>query len=235
MQVVPHLYYPMGTGNPNSEMISIQPTNENPDHQCFCYVFDVPLEHPQGNYFWHTHRHGASAMQGWQAMFGYMLVGTETNPGSVESELAAQGVLRTEPLAIWEWNVGSNDTIPNEPNTYFEGQFFGPQVTTYLTNNEFMPTFTACVGETIHFQLLCAQASDGSAIFVLDENNDVVPFYVFASDGIAYSQPYLKTMIIVGQAQREGLLMQFPSAGRYRIMQNIVPAFPGAAALSAPR
>ena len=239
MQIVPHLFFPLGTGNQSAEMITIQPVNENADHQCFCYVFDVPSDHPQGTYFWHTHRHGTALTQAYQGMFGYMIVGTDSNPGSAAAQLAAQGITRTEPLAIWEWAVGANSTVVGEPDTYMEGsffgQFFGSQVTTYLTNNEYQPTFNACVDETIHFRLLCAQADAGSAIYVLDSSDNPVPFFVFASDGITYTKAYNKTMIAVGQAMREALLMQFPKAGKYRIMQGIIPAFPGAAAQFAPQ
>lgn len=57
MQVVPHLFFPQGTGNPAAEWITVQPENENPDRKCFCYVIDVPGDHPQGTFFWHIHRH----------------------------------------------------------------------------------------------------------------------------------------------------------------------------------
>ncbi len=35
----------------------------------------------------------------------------------------------------------------------------------------------------MHLRLLCAQTTTGSAVYMLDEDGAVVPFYVFASDG----------------------------------------------------
>lgn len=224
MQVTPHIFYPMGTANKYADWIGITPANENPDTQCFCYVFDIASDHPQGHFFYHTHRHGAATMQAWQGMFGNMLVGTQTFPGSITSQLADKGIFREEPLVLWEWNVLANDTATGVPNTYIEGQFLGKQTTEYLTNNEYQPTFTACVGESIHFLALCSMSNSASALYVLDENDNVVNFYVFASDGISYGGVYNKTMIVIGQAQREALLMQFTKVGTYRIMSSIVPS-----------
>jgi hypothetical protein len=41
----------------------------------------------------------------------------------------------------------------------------------------------------------------------------VVPFFVFASDGISYDRAYLKEMLVIGPGQREALLVQFSTTG----------------------
>jgi FtsP/CotA-like multicopper oxidase with cupredoxin domain len=210
MQVSPHLFYPLGTRNPEADWITIPPENENPDQQCFCYVFDIAEDHPQGTFFWHIHRHGSAAMQGWEGMLGLLQVGNSSNPGSPEYELAQQGITTDRPLILWEWVVDSNATVVGSPNTYFEGQFIDDQrVQTYLTNNAYQPTFEACVHEIIHFRLLCAQTGTGSALYVLDKQDNVIPFWVFASDGISYTKAYKKSahrsaraFVTVRQARR---------------------------------
>lgn len=206
-----------------ADWIEITPANQNPDQQCFCYVFDVSSDHPQGAFIWHTHRHGALTIQSWQALMGYVLVGTETFPGSPSSMLANQGVFRTEPFALWEWSVNTNGSITGVPDTYIGSSLFGPGFIEYLTNNEYQPTFDACVDETIHFQVLNGQSESASVLYILDENGDVVPFWQFASDGIMYTKAYNKTMVVSGQGQRDALLMQFNKVGTYRIMQHVLP------------
>jgi hypothetical protein len=68
----------------------------------------------------------------------------------------------------------------------------------------------------------------GSLLYILDESNEQVNFWVFASDGISYStgKAIEKSMIVVGPGQREGLLLrlllQFDSPGTYRVMQYLI-------------
>lgn len=154
MQIVPHLFYPQGTGNSSAPWIETKPdSGDSGDRQCFCYVFDVPKDHPQGTFFWHVHRHGAVSMQGWQGMLGFMHVGDKTFPGSHDYELAAQGVNRTIPMALWEWQVDPANTISRDPSTFMEGNFLGDQQKIFMTNNHYQPTFHACINETIHVRL----------------------------------------------------------------------------------
>ena len=230
MQIVPHLFYPQGTADPMAEWITVQPVNENPDQQCFCYVFEIPADHPQGTFFYHIHRHGSTAMQGWQGMVGFLQVGDADSPGSPDFDLEGQGIVRDEPFALWEWAVSPDHRINSTSNIFFEGSFLpvadGPDtITTMVTNNEYQPTFDMCVNETVHFRLVCAQTTTGSGIYILDEDDDVKPFHAFASDGISYSSAYEKQAVVVGPGQREGLLLQFPKPGIYRIMQQVINDF----------
>lgn len=50
----------------------------------------------------------------------------------------------------------------------------------------------------------------------------MVPFWVFASDGISYSNAVQHESILVGPGQREGVLVQFAKAGTYSVMQQIL-------------
>lgn len=226
MQVVPHMFYPLGTGNPEAPWITSTPASENVDQQCFCYVIDVPPDHPQGTYWYHIHRHGAVAMQAWQGMVGYLLVGNATTPGSPDFDLEKQGVVRDELLALWEWSVAPNRTVLGEPNVLIEPDFLDPNLDQiFLSNNDYAPNYTLCVNETVHIRLLCAQTTTGSALYILDEDNSVTPFWVFASDGISYNQSYEKSAIVIGPGQREAVLVQFTKPGIYRFMQDIINDF----------
>jgi len=227
MQVVPHLFYPQGTANASSDWITITPSNKlNGTQTCFCYVFDITEDHPQGSFFWHIHRHGSASMQSWAGMAGLLQVGNANTTGSPEHDLAQQGIERHVPLVLWEWASAMNNSDATNPNTYYEGPFqITPDNTilTFMANNEYQPTFlTMTVNETVHVPFLCAQTSTGSALWIVDASGESYPFWVFAADGISYSKAVRKEMIVVGPGQREGLLLQFPRAGRYSIMQYIL-------------
>jgi FtsP/CotA-like multicopper oxidase with cupredoxin domain len=168
LQVIPHLFYPQGTGDPTADWITITPPNENTTTQCFCYVFDIPDDHPMGTFFWHIHRHGSTAMQSWAGMAGMVQVGNSSTPGSPERELEAQGVNRRHPMVLWEWAIDTSNVVSDgdSNNTYFEGAFpvdfsVPTRQITMLNNNEYQPTLEMEVNETIHVPLLCAQMSTG--------------------------------------------------------------------------
>lgn len=48
MQIVPHLFYPQGTNNATAPWITV--TADNSESRCFCYVFEIPSDHPQGTW-----------------------------------------------------------------------------------------------------------------------------------------------------------------------------------------
>ena len=231
MQIVPHLFYPLGTSDPSAPWVTIKPASEDPSSACFCYVFTVPEDHPQGTYFYHIHRHGSVAMQGWQGMLGVLQVGDASSPGSPAHDLNSQGVTREAPFVMWEWSVvpTAHTGVGGGPHTYIEGSFTdgGGAAQTFPVNNAFQPTFDMQVNETLPLKLVCAQATTGSAVYFLDDQNQVVPFHVFASDGISYGRAYEKRMLVVGVGQREGLLLQFHRPGLVRAMQGIVNDFQG--------
>lgn len=224
--VTPHLFYPLGTNATEADWITITPQSEKPEQQQFCYVIKVHENHVQGTFWWHIHRHGADAMQGWQGMVGLLKVGNSDSLQSPEHELALQGVTRDETFLMWEWEVQERNMLNG--NTYFEGNFIEQTLdglTLMLVNNEYQPTFDMEVQETMHLRVVCAQTTTGSIFYILDPYDGIVPFSVFASDGISYDKPYQKNMIVVGPGQREAILLQFSKPGKYRVMQGVLADF----------
>mmetsp|Transcript_33294 Transcript_33294/g.80497 ORF Transcript_33294/g.80497 Transcript_33294/m.80497 type:complete len:228 (+) Transcript_33294:412-1095(+) len=57
LDVEVHMFDPVGTHNPDAPHVKIDPG------ECYCYKFNVPDHHPEGQYWYHPHRHGASAVQ----------------------------------------------------------------------------------------------------------------------------------------------------------------------------
>src|SRR5271155_652033 len=57
LQVVPHIFDPVGTLNPDADMISIEPGTS------FTYEFYLPENHPSGFYWYHPHLHGSTGVQ----------------------------------------------------------------------------------------------------------------------------------------------------------------------------
>lgn len=68
VQVVPHLFDPVGTSNPESSMIGITPGGE------LAYTFHVPEDHPSGFYWYHPHHHGSTVVQAVSGMAGPIII-----------------------------------------------------------------------------------------------------------------------------------------------------------------
>lgn len=224
--VTPHLFYPLGTNATDADWITITPSNENSHQRQFCYVIKVHENHVQGSFWWHIHRHGADAMQGWQGMVGFLKVGGPESVTSPEHELAVQGITRDETFLMWEWEVQEHNRMAD--GAYFEGNFIEQTLdglTLMLVNNEYQPTFRMEVHEVMHLRVLSAQTTTGSIFYILDPNDELVPFSVFATDGISYDKAYQKNMTLLGPGQREAVLLQFPRCGTYRVMQGVLADF----------
>lgn len=68
MDVIPHLFDPIGTSNPLSHMISLPPG------ESLLYPFELPEDHPPGLYWYHPHHHGSTVVQAVTGMAGPLIV-----------------------------------------------------------------------------------------------------------------------------------------------------------------
>lgn len=68
LDVIPHLFVPVGTSDPHSDMIAIKPSEK------FTYVFNIPIDQPAGFYWYHPHHHGSTAVQAVSGMAGAIVV-----------------------------------------------------------------------------------------------------------------------------------------------------------------
>ncbi len=88
MQVIPHLFKPVGTLNPAAPLIAVRSRGGH------TYEFFLPENHPSGLYWYHPHYHGSAGVQVVNGMAGLILV---KGPIDEVPEIAAA---RDELLAI---------------------------------------------------------------------------------------------------------------------------------------
>ncbi len=95
LEVIPHLFEPVGTSDPASHMIAIGPGEEK------LYTFKLPEDHATGLYWYHPHHHGSTAVQVQNGMAGAILV-----EGAIDEvpEIAAakQYLLPIQDIALFE-------------------------------------------------------------------------------------------------------------------------------------
>jgi FtsP/CotA-like multicopper oxidase with cupredoxin domain len=68
LDVIPHLFEPIGTSDPKAPMIEIEPGGSKE------YVFEIPRDHPPGLNWYHPHHHGSTAVQAVTGMAGGIIV-----------------------------------------------------------------------------------------------------------------------------------------------------------------
>lgn len=123
LDIIPHLFEPLGTSNPLSRMIAIEPG------QTYDYSFKIPDNHPPGMYWYHPHHHGSTAVQALSGMAGGMII-----YGDIDKvpEIAKA---RDIPLVIQDLALFPSDTVPNmwdyNPKQNAIWQTFGGNVTIY--------------------------------------------------------------------------------------------------------
>jgi suppressor of ftsI len=100
LQVVPHIFDPVGTSDPAAMMVAIQPGST------FTYNFSVPNDQPPGLYWFHPHHHGSTDVEVSGGMAGLIIV-----RGAIDNvpEIAAARDVR---LVFQTINVNASTATP---------------------------------------------------------------------------------------------------------------------------
>jgi suppressor of ftsI len=73
LEIVPHLFEPVGTSDATAQMIAIRPGEQK------IYEFQIPDDQPPGLFWYHPHHHGSTAVQ---AVSGTRQAPSRTRSGS---------------------------------------------------------------------------------------------------------------------------------------------------------
>ncbi|MGA7413791.1 MAG: multicopper oxidase family protein, partial [Bryobacteraceae bacterium] len=101
LDVIPHLFEPLGTGNPLAKMIDIMPGHS------YDYDFQIPVDQPPGLSWYHPHHHGSTAVQAVSGMAGPLI--TYGDIDEVPEIKAARDIL----LAIQDIGLFPSEDDPN--------------------------------------------------------------------------------------------------------------------------
>ena len=101
LDVIPHLFEPVGTGNPLAKMIDVMPGKS------YDYEFKIPADQPPGLSWYHPHHHGSTAVQAVSGMAGPII--TYGDIDEVPEIKAARDIL----LAIQDIGLFPSEEDPN--------------------------------------------------------------------------------------------------------------------------
>lgn len=123
LDIIPHLFEPLGTSNPLSHMIAIEPGHH------YDYTFKIPKDHPPGLYWYHPHHHGSTAVQALSGMAGGVII-----YGDID-EVPEIKAARDIPLVMQDLALFQSETDPTvwlyNPKQNAIWQTFGGDVTIY--------------------------------------------------------------------------------------------------------
>jgi len=245
VQVVPHIFEPVGTTDPAAMMVAIAPGTSK------TYNFTVPADHPPGLYWYHPHHHGSTDVEVSGGMAGLIIVG-----GNIDQvpEIAAA---RDIPIAIQSISVNADATNPAiqdleylayqppasggyKPRSKYEYfltngslinlmTFTGQGVPTFTSTPFAPPSITMSPGEVVRLRIL-----NGT-----NENNLplVLPgfeVYMIGRDGVNFQQPLLLDQsnpannFFLTNAGRAELLVRAPAAAGTYTLSGLAINDPGA-------
>lgn len=218
LDVEVHMFDPVNTSDPTAPHIAIAPG------ECYCYKFNVPDHHPDGMYWYHPHLHGSTAVQMWSGLMGVLYV-----EGNMLQELASYGVTNNQEFVISDPALKRvyKKLHDVEVDDFLMGQTTLSKIHPFLVNGELTPNYQTSVGEVLHLRGLCATTENENTFIVyrqgeeeLDWNEVAIPFWIIASDGVTFTTPIERKIIVMAGGQREELLLQFDEPGTYVVSQQ---------------
>ncbi len=234
LQVVPHLFDPIGTVDPAAQLITIG------SGQSRSYEFQLPDDHPSGLYFYHPHYHGSAGVQLVNGMAGVIVV---KGPIDEVPEIAAA---RDELLAIQNLKINPLDANSREwglePIAYRPASSGGysPQTKVELitangkpvmvidrrgakpiASRQSPPVYKMRPGEVMRLRIL--NGTDGIFLPIALPGFDV---YVIGQDGINLLKPEqsggdLKSAVRMAPGNRNEVLIRAPMQPARGVMRAL--------------
>jgi FtsP/CotA-like multicopper oxidase with cupredoxin domain len=176
------------------------------------FSFRIPKYHPQGTYWYHSHRHECTDDQVYRGLAGLMLI------GDARKALPARfHKVRTRSLALKDIQVvkdGDRWAIP--------GLHDWANPTHRTVNGLVDPTMKMRPDETQLWRVLNASAGVWYVLALVDPaNNDARDtFQVVATDGHRRESPATETQVLIPPGQRFDLLVRAPATGQ-RVLKTL--------------
>lgn len=226
LEVDPHLFEPQGTSDPKAGYITIKPGEEK------MYRFALPDLHPTGTFWYHPHRHNSVAIQAWGGLAGMLMV-----RGLYDEEIKANGITVEVPFVVHDPHYRI-EKYPDgdEPGIAKVGGFLenqnGESDYCYTVSGRFQPTYTFKRNQIVLFRHLTATVENTACFRIVPApgthsplategvEGDNYPFYMIASDGIAFGEVVRKDTMITGGGERHDLLLSFDEPGEYWVLSD---------------
>lgn len=180
-------------GNSDNVLLEIPPGER------FDFEYHIPANHPAGTYWYHPHKHGATAIQLLSGMSGALII-----EGDID-EVPEIAAARERLFVLQEIRVNDKGLVPD-----FDLDAFDNATVFRTINGQLQPYLSVRPGEVQRWRFVQAGASDFSPI-QLDHHS----FHQIAFDGISFPQPREVDSIMLANGNRADVLVKGGAPGVY--------------------
>jgi len=167
----------------------------------FTYSFEIPVNHPRGLFWYHSHMHGMSEGQIMNGMKGMLLIQGMLEPFPALRNVT-QNLLGLNDFYFFKKDRKSALSLP-----MLTDDMDSSHPTTRLVSGLKNPTIAVRPGETRLFSV----ANIGPDIFYNLTLSSYSEFYVMAHDGVLQNQLTFQTNILIGPSTRFEFLWTAPT------------------------
>jgi FtsP/CotA-like multicopper oxidase with cupredoxin domain len=180
--------------------------------ESFDYDIRLPSDQPAGLHWYHPHRHGSSAKQGWAGLGGAIVV-----EGAIDNvpEVAAATERLMLLQEIWVDNNGHvpiGMPIPVAGDVPFSTIPAVPTDVYYTINGVHQPLIRTRPGSVERWRIN-NESPHKFARFSLSGHT----LYQIAQDGIAFAKPVARREILITPGNRVEVLVKIGARGKYRL------------------
>jgi FtsP/CotA-like multicopper oxidase with cupredoxin domain len=196
--------------NQDNVLLSLMPGDS------YTYTYDIPANHPAGTFWYHAHKHGATAMHLFSGMAGLLIVEGEvdkdpavaaaTDLDFVIEEINLKGLALEPPAA---------PPAPYQVPEYTTPQPFQNKDSFFLVNGKYQPRLQVAPGRTVRLRVLNASARNAMPISV-----DGAMLTVISLDGITLPMAKTLSSLTLAPGNRADIILRFDAEGSFQLKKG---------------
>lgn len=214
------------TVNIHTHGLHISPAQDNvllliEPGRSYTYQYDIEPNHPQGSYWYHPHKHGATAMHLFSGMTGMLIIdgGLDEVP---EIAAAADLVFNINELQLKDFSAEPGAVAdPYEVPDYTSTGPFAPGDSVWVVNGQHQPTMKVRPGQLVRLRILNSSARSATPLKI--DGPAAVNWNIVAFDGLTIPEMRTVPEFMLFPANRADVLVRFDTPGSYTIEKAVSP------------
>lgn len=194
----------------------------------YTYEYDILPDHPQGTYWYHPHKHGATAMHLFSGMTGMLIIEGGGIDDVPEVKAAADLVFNINELQLQGF-AGEPGTVqdPYVVPDYVTPSPFANGDSVWVVNGQYQPTMKVRPGQLVRLRILNSSARSGTPLKINGPAD--VDWNIISFDGLTLPEMRTVPEFTLFSANRADVLVRFDTPGSYNIEKLVSPG-PGSGA-----
>lgn len=180
----------------------------------YTYTYDIPKNHPAGTFWYHAHKHGATAVHLFSGMAGLLIV-----EGEVDQDPAVAAATDLD-FVIEEINLKGLGSEPPVSPLYQVPDYTSPgpfdnKDSFFLVNGKYQPRLQVNPGRTVRLRVLNASTRNSMPLSV---EGGVLT--VISLDGITLPMAKTLSTLNLAPGNRADIMLRFNEEGSFRLKKG---------------